>query len=126
MWPQENAFVWTEGILLNHIKIKDLDISNDYWYTRVIRPQGKSMLIGLKQCQNHFKNQTFKKKPSINILITTPSINKSYDLRKVYFMWTKEISKDHFHTKDLYVNNHSKYTQLMWSQGKQNLHGLKE
>lgn len=37
-------------------------------------------------------------------------------------MWNKEISKEHFQTKDLYINNHSnsvnlRKTKLTWSEG---------
>ena len=53
-------------------------------------------------------------------------MHKSHDLRKVYFMWAKRISEKYIQTKDLLVNNHYKYTQVMLSPGKQNLHGLKE
>ena len=33
-------------------------------------------------------------------------------LRKTYSMWSKRIKKEKFQTKDLSVNNHSKYTQF--------------
>ena len=31
---------------------------------------------------------------------------------KANFIWTKRISKEHFQTKDLYINSHSKNTQF--------------
>ena len=53
-------------------------------------------------------------------------MKKSYDRRKPYFPWTEAYQKKHFQTKDFYINNDSRYTQIMWLPGKQNLYILKE
>ena len=93
MGPQENIFYKDLGNIKKHIKIKVPDIRKYYWYTQVIWPKRKHMWIkGISrsilkpkiwmlitfiwELEKHHKNVL---KPNINILRTTPSIDRWWD-----------------------------------------------